>query len=344
MDHVDIIITLSVAAIGGTVFLKLKLPAGPVIGAMLFVMALSILWGRSSIPWPLVILARIIAGTLIGCRIHRSSLSILKGILSPMFFFSFFMLALSMGAGLLIYNICDIHKATALFGSAPGGVTDMSLISADYGAEMPKVALLQTVRIFACITIIPFVVKKNLKRTKNDFISAEVPIIKYRKVSNPARIAAAVIAGTIGGSIGHFLSIPAGALIGAVFFVALFNMIFFRLYIPTKVSIGAQMLVGAVIGAGMTLEALVGLRYIILPALLVAVFLISIGLLLALCLNRIWNINMNTAIIATAPGGMTEMSLIAADVGADVSIVASLHLIRLIALLMIYPAAMKLII
>ena len=81
-----------------------------------------------------------------------------------------------------------------------------------------------------------------------------------------------VIAGTVGGLLGHFLSIPAGALKGAVIFVALFNTTFFWLYIPAKVSVAAQMLFGAVISAGMTIEALAGLKHILLPALLAAVF------------------------------------------------------------------------
>ena len=93
----------------------------------------------------------------------------------------------------------------------------------------------------------------------------------------------------------------------------------------------------------MMMDDVLGLKRIIFPSLMVVVFLLTIGIFLGYLLNKIWNIDINTAIIATAPGGLTVMSLIAPDLGADVSIVTSLHFVRLIALIIIYPIVMKLI-
>ena len=103
------------------------------------------------------------------------------------------------------------------------------------------------------------------------------------------------------------------------------------------------MLIGAVIGAGMTKDDVFGLKNIIIPALMVVVFLSTIGVFLGFLLNKIWKIDINTALIATAPGGITGMSLIASDLGADVSIVTSFHFVRVIAIIIIYPIVMKLI-
>jgi len=152
-----------------------------------------------------------------------------------------------------------------------------------------------------------------------------------------------ILVGSVGGLLGHISSIPAGALIGAVVFVAVFNVFFFRLYIPVKISYGIQMLIGAVIGAGMTKDDVLGLKNIIIPALMVVVSLLTIGIFLGFLLNKIWKIDINTALLATSPGGITGMSLIASDLGADVSIVTSLHFVRVIAIIIIYPIVMKLI-
>lgn len=45
-----IFVTLLAAAAGGILFYKLKIPAGALIGSMLFVMLLSVLWGKKCDP------------------------------------------------------------------------------------------------------------------------------------------------------------------------------------------------------------------------------------------------------------------------------------------------------
>ena len=299
----------------------------------------------------MVTASRIIAGTLIGSRVLRSSLSSLKRIFFPMLFFTFFILTLSMVAGFVIYNISGIQKATAFFGSAPGGLTDMTLISAEFGADMSTVALLQTIRIITCITVIPFIVKRNGRRNSEDknYSCEKTVYLDFKSCEDKSynnktlRFLTTILVGLVGGLLGHISSIPAGALTGALVFVAVFNIFFFRLYIPIKISHGTQMLIGAVIGAGMTMDDVLSLKNIVIPALMAAFFLLTTGIFLGFLLNKIWKIDINTALIATSPGGLTGMSLIASDLGADISVVTSLHFVRLITLIIIYPIVMKLI-
>jgi len=344
------LVTLLVGAVGGLIFLKLKVPIGPLLGAMFFVMIISIFWGKCFIPNYMVIASKIIAGTLIGSRILRSNLTSFKRVFVPMLFFTFFILALSMVAGFVIYNISGMQKATAFFGSAPGGIMNMALISAEFGADMSTVALLQVFRIITVIMVIPFIVKKiGRKKSEDKNCSSEkIVFLDSRSCEDKScnnktvRFLTTILVGSVGGLLGY-ISIPAGALIGAVVFAAVFNIFFFRLFIPVKISHGIQILIGVVIGAGMTKDAVLGLKNIIVPALMLIVFLSTIGIFLGFLLNKIWKIDIITALIATTPGGITGMSLIAYDLGADVSIVTSFHFVRLIALIIIYPIVMKLI-
>ena len=113
---------------------------------------------------------------------------------------------------------------------------------------------------------------------------------------------------------------------------------------PEKIKRGIQILIGAVVGSGMTMDNVLGLKNLIVPAVMVAIFLLTIGIFIGFLLNKIWNIDINTALVATSPGGLTEMSLIASDVGADVSVVTSLHFARILAVIIIYPIIIKLVI
>jgi len=332
-----ILITFLVAAVGGFIFLKLKVPAGPILGAMIPVMIISIFWVKFSVPEPVVITLKIMGGTFIGCQVSRKNILILKKIFLPTMFFAFFIISLSIFLGFIIYRITGICKATAFFGSAPGGLMDMALISSEFGADMSIVALLQTVRVLANITFIPFIAKQ-LENKK--FVEKKVKKEKLLSINNfsykenifdhkTIRFLMTFLVGFIGGVFGIILSVPAGALIGAFIFVAVFNAFFVKLFIPVKIKYGIQIFVGAVIGSGVTMDNVLGLKSIIIPALLVVVFLLSIGIFLGFLLNKIWKIDMITAIFATAPGGLTTMSLIASDFGADVSIVTSLQFVSL---------------
>lgn len=348
----NIILTLLAAALGGFIFFKFGIPAGSLLGAMFFVMIISIFWGNCFIPKCMITAVRISAGTFIGCRILRSSLLSLKKIFAPMLFFVFFMIILSIFSGFVIYNTSGIHKATAFFACAPGGLTDMSLISEEFGSDMSNVVLLQFIRVIGCMTFIPFVVKRiGRRKTKNNnysckkIISLDLQSCEYKSCTNKTiNFFFTILIGFIGGFIGLTMSIPAGEMIGAFIFVAFFNIFVFRLSMPEKIKRGIQILIGAVVGSGMTMDNVLGLKNLIVPAVMVAIFLLTIGIFIGFLLNKIWNIDINTALVATSPGGLTEMSLIASDVGADVSVVTSLHFARILAVIIIYPIIIKLVI
>ena len=44
---------------------------------------------------------------------------------------------------------------SAMFASAPGGATDMSLIAADLNADLTKIALIQVLRAIYAVTLMP---------------------------------------------------------------------------------------------------------------------------------------------------------------------------------------------
>lgn len=347
-----IIFTILISVLGGYLFLKLRIPAGPLLGALIFTMILSIFKGGLHVPEYMVIISRIITGVLIGCRCSREIILSLKKVFFHILFFTFFMISLSICSGFLISSITGINKMTAVFGSAPGGIIDMSLISSEFGADMSIVALIQTLRVIANITIIPLVVRKfesNTLDSKNKKIVNEqmerlnnIPCKDNDFRNKTTRFLVTIIVGIIGGLLGIALSIPAGAMIGSFIFVAIFNAFLYKLFIPIKMKYGIQILVGAVIGLGVTMDNILDLKKIIAPALMAVSLLLAIGILLGLSLNKIWKIDLITALLASAPGGLTSMSLIALDLGADISFVTSLQFMRLVAIMIFYPFIMRL--
>ena len=68
----------------------------------------------------------------------------------------------------------------------------------------------------------------------------------------------------------------------------------------------------------------------------VASFLIM-GLVAAVIISRCTDMDLVTALFACAPGGLTDMALIAADLGADSTKVAGMQMLRLVSVIALYP-------
>ncbi len=158
--------TLLFAAIGGILGDKIKLPAGALIGAMVAVGAYNIFGNQAYMPPQFRLGIQILAGAMIGLQINQETLSGLKMLLVPALIMIVSVMAICFTAGFLMYKFTGLDLTTALFASAPGGMTEMSLAADSLGANAPQVALLQLIRLLSVIIILPFLVRFILGITK----------------------------------------------------------------------------------------------------------------------------------------------------------------------------------
>ncbi|WP_051542066.1 AbrB family transcriptional regulator [Clostridium lundense] len=154
-----IIYTLIIASIGGVLGIKLKIPAGALVGSMIAVAIYNIYGGKGAMPSNFKLGAQIVVGGMIGLNFTKESIYALKDIIFPAVILVIGLTLLSILLGFAIYKLTGLDLVTALFSSAPGGITDMTLISEAYGADISKVALLHLMRLLSVITILPFLIK-----------------------------------------------------------------------------------------------------------------------------------------------------------------------------------------
>ena len=152
-------VTTVIGIIGGLIFLRLKIPAGAMIGAMIGVMVFNILSESAFYPDALRKYVQIFSGILIGTRIQRKDISELKKVIVPsiLLIISLFVLNLVFAALFTQFGGLDIN--TSLFAATPGGMSDMALIAEDLGANTAQVAMLQLTRILFIISIFPSLFK-----------------------------------------------------------------------------------------------------------------------------------------------------------------------------------------
>lgn len=153
-----------------------------------------------------------------------------------------------------------------------------------------------------------------------------------------------VMAGLTGGLLALRTGIPAAPLAGALLGAAVVSVTG-RLEVA-QWPVGSRTLleigIGTVIGTGLTGAALVELRQLWRPALLITVTLVLTGLIVGLGCSRLMGVDPVVALLGAAPGGISGMSLVGAEFGVGAA-VATLHAVRLITVLVILPLVVKLV-
>ncbi len=152
-----------------------------------------------------------------------------------------------------------------------------------------------------------------------------------------ARLVAPLVAGAAGGLLLTWLQVPAGALLGAVLGSAAATGASspqsHRLHRWVR-TVGLVLL-GCVSAARLDQDGLRTMLHILLPVIASVLALLVLNVLLARWLVRRHRLDSTTAVLACAPGGFSELSVVAVSEGADVGTVAVVHLVRVLAVVLV---------
>lgn len=346
----DILLTLVLGIIGGLTFYKLKFPAGAMVGSMLAVAIYSVVTGQAAMPSNLRLVTQMMAGAYIGSSIQYKDVMLLKRIFLPAFLMIFMMISLDVFMGFILAQVSELSLPTALMVCAPGGLMDITLISADVGANSSQVAVLQLLRLMTVMSFFPLLMKRIAQRTQKEAVQ-EVAITQEDKErlrnnwflskQQGLNLGATLIIAVGFGILGYFLGIPAGGMTFAMISVAILNIGTGRGYLPMPLRRATQILAGTLMGVRMTYADLVGLRTMIVPAALLIMGIIIINLIVGFFLNKLTKIGLITSLLSSVPGGVSDMALIAGELGGDQNKVAILQLFRYVFVVAAYPVIIR---
>lgn len=150
-------------------------------------------------------------------------------------------------------------------------------------------------------------------------------------------MAVTLLAGVSGGWIAYWAGVPGGALVGSMVAVGALRL----LGAPVReVSSGmrrsAQVVIGVMLGVSFNWRDLL-LGEVLLPALALSGLLLALSFFVAWVVVRRTGWPWSTALLSTAPAGMTEISISADAMGIDGSVVAVLHLVRITTVVTLVP-------
>ena len=145
------------------------------------------------------------------------------------------------------------------------------------------------------------------------------------------------LVGAAGGLTGYVLRLPAGVLVGSMLAVGAYNCLGFKAYMPAKLRIGGRIIVGCLLGLNINPAAIMELKNVIVPALIIVFMLLCSGCLTSFIVHRYCKLDLNTAFLSSSAGGLTDLSMLATSLGEDGPKVAVIHLVRVMTVMTTMP-------
>ncbi|MFM2079934.1 MAG: hypothetical protein RLZZ124_296 [Cyanobacteriota bacterium] len=145
---------------GGLLALRTGIPAAPLAGALLGAGLLSMSGRLESAQWPAGsrTLLEIGIGTVIGTGLSASALTELRQLWRPAVVITVSLVLCGLVVGLWCSRLLGIDPVVALLGAAPGGISGMSLVGAEFGVGA-AVACLHAVRLITVLLVLPITVR-----------------------------------------------------------------------------------------------------------------------------------------------------------------------------------------
>jgi uncharacterized protein len=313
------------------------LPAGWLVGPMLVALALALAWKEHpTVPrWGRTASLAVVGGML-AATFRPSVLPLVAGHWLPVTLVVGGTLFLSLGAGLLLSGLVRIDRKTAALGALPGAASGMLAMSDPLGADARLVALMQYTRVVV-VVVTATLVGRLVAGASPQPISAQglqaapggADLLVQGTVPT---YAVTVLVAILGALAGTRLRLPAGALLGPLILgVALAELGVVYLAWPPGVPQAAYLVLGLWVGLlfdGASVKRAGRLFPFVLAS---AVGLVLACAVLGWALAALTGIDGMTAYLATTPGGIESVAIVALGTGADAPLVLAVQMLRLLA-------------
>jgi uncharacterized protein len=325
------------SSLAGLVAQGVGLPAGWLVGPMLVALALALVWEKHpSVPrWGRIASLAVVGGVL-ASAFRPSVLPLISRHWLPVGLVVCATLFLSLGAGLLLSSLVRLDRKTAALGTLPGAASGMLAMSDPLGADARLVALMQYTRVVVVVVTATLVSRLMTgaapQPASGQGLQATPEGVDLLVQGTVQTYAVTVLVAVLGAWAGTRLRLPAGALLGPLILgVALAELGVVHLAWPPSVPQGAYLVLGLWVGLlfdGSSVKRAGRLFPFVLGS--------TVGLVLACAalgwaLAALTGIDGMTAYLATTPGGIESVAIVALGTGADAPLVLAVQMLRLLA-------------
>lgn len=315
--------TLTIAAIGVFIFWILNLPLPFLFGPMFACLTAALLQRPLKGLGQISVAARTILGVAIGASITPDVVSQLPQMAASVALIPLYIGLIAIIGVPFFYHICGFDFPTAWYAAMPGGLQDMIIFGEEAGGDVRALSLIHATRVLIIITIVPIILVFGFGVTLDRPIGAPASTLPVGEMA--LMIAAALIGWKGGERIGLF----GASILGPMIVTAALSLSgFIHTRPPAEAVLTAQFMIGLGIGVGYVGITMIELRKNVLSAVF---FTAILGLLAAAFTWFVVSRGLAPPVeglLAFAPGGQAELTVLSIVAGADLGFVIVHHLTR----------------
>jgi membrane AbrB-like protein len=318
--------TLLIALAGGTLFTLVGFPAGLISGSVLAVAAAALLGRPMRMPVPLARTGYVLIGILLGAVVTPQTV---KGFTAwPVSIVLVMVAALCMMLATATY-LRLVHgwdRLSALLGASPGSMTQVIALSTELGADLPAIAIVQTMRVLLLTTGIP------AGLALFGLVAPALPAMRAPPGGASLAELALMIAVSCATAIVFWrLRFPAGLLFGAMVGSGLLHGFgLLQAVLPWWIGSFSVLVLGALVGsrfAGQTFRLLTGYLGAAFGSFAVS---LSVATLFVLIVAYVFAFPIANIAVAFSPGAQDTMMVLALALHLDPVYVAAHHVARFV--------------
>ncbi|HEX4889087.1 MAG TPA: AbrB family transcriptional regulator [Alphaproteobacteria bacterium] len=328
--------TLALAALGGGIFAWIGTPLAWMLGAMFFVTAASLAGAPTHMSLMLRKGMLAILGIMLGSSFRPEIAGQAIQWLPSMGVMIGFMALITTLSYQYLRRVAGMDTATAYFSSAPGGLTEMIMVGESMGGNPATISLVHATRILVVVGTIPVYFR---------YIEGlNIPAMPPGPSGLPELLDVALLTACalIGVPLAAKLKLPAGALLGPMLLSAILHIGGLTSAAPPSPVVAvAQIVIGAGIGCRFAGLSLASVWRTILFAAGSGLMMVIAATLTGILVGPVIGDPPKPLILALAPGGLAEMSLIALSIGSLTAYISFMHLARIVLVVIIFPSIFR---
>lgn len=336
-ELVSTAVTLALATFGGIVFFHFGLPAAWLSGAMVGATCGIVFGVRLHVPDWLRQVTMLVLGASMGVSVTPATLHTIGQWPTSLAVLAITIAAIIMAA-IVVGRLFGWDRDTAIYASAPGALSTVLILAEASGADMRRVVIAQSSRLFILVAILPFVLSLIDPHASASFRPAPIGLD-----SGPVDYLLLLVVSAAGALAARLVRAPAPLLIGAAIASSIVHGAdLIEAPVPVMVQIPSFIILGAFMGLRFRGTTLAILRSEIGASLLICLSSSVVALVGAFLVHQILGVRLAETMVAFAPGGIEAMTIIAFSLSLDVAFVGTHHLVRFLGIAVALPVVSRL--
>ncbi|MEM7222123.1 MAG: AbrB family transcriptional regulator [Pseudomonadota bacterium] len=334
-------LALAIGALGGALANWLNLPLAWMIGSMTATTLAAAAGAPLAMPRPLRHVMVAVLGVMLGSGFTPEILPQLSEWGVSLFVLVIYSAAAAAAGTVYFRRWAGYDRTTAFFAAMPGGLSEMILVGGAMGGDARIISLTHAARILFVVTTLPiaFQILLGYEPAAREALAAGSGLLDGLSLKEGALLLGC---GVVGFLVAHLLKLPAAAIIGPMAASAALHLAGISEAKPPDLLVSiAQVVIGTSVGcrfAGVTAR-------VIGRALAFAagstVILLAISMVFALLVHGLTRLPLAGLVMAYAPGGLAEMSLIALVLSIETAFVATHHMLRIFLIVVLAPTLFR---